>query len=266
MIYASDDNGVIGNEGGLPWDTISEDMKWFKSYTSGKIVVMGRATAESLGKALPKRLNFVLSRSKTGEENGFKYVNDINELLKAIPEDRQDDEIIVMGGGEIYRLMEPLSDTIMWTQIHETCDKGDTTYKVFDDNDWHKIAISKMENKTGKDITPKNNDNCTFWCLSRKSRFAKLFESDEHGQVLISKSYEENIVEGIDGRLAIKVRFDYNGMDLTTTMDYDDSDVGYLIRNANFNTINKERAFDLVNHILTTMNQEPQEEPQPQNE
>jgi dihydrofolate reductase len=149
MIYASDDNDVIGNVLELPaWDA-PEDMKHFRTYTKGKIVIMGRKTADSLGKPLPGRMNIVLSLSKTGEENGFHYTNGITGLDKLIPEDRKEEEIIIMGGAEIYKSYEPIANKIMLSKITGSYGKGegDVTYKVNMIDDWVSKELSHSTDK-----------------------------------------------------------------------------------------------------------------------
>lgn len=237
MMYASapESNHLIGNGLDLPWHgEVPDDMKHFRTYTSGKILLMGRKTADSLGKALPKRLNYVLSRSKEGEENGFHYVRDIQELLESIPKDRRDEEIVVIGGAEIYKHFEPLSDKIMWTDILGKWE-GDVHYEMADMSDetwnWNMIGCG---------------DGCEFFELTRIEKFAKLYDT-EFGQILITKSQETEDNETFN---TIQFRFSYNDMDMTTTKQFAGDDMGLSVRDANFNLMTREKAIDMAKSIM----------------
>ncbi|HEY8396146.1 MAG TPA: dihydrofolate reductase [Bacilli bacterium] len=109
-IVACDKNGLIGNNGALPW-RVPEDLKFFKEMTYGKTVVMGRKTWESLGsKPLPGRRNIVLSRSLDYTDNIARSVDDILKLHA--------DEVWIIGGAEIYNLFIPYYDEFYWSEIH----------------------------------------------------------------------------------------------------------------------------------------------------
>lgn len=103
-IVACDKNGLIGNNGVLPW-RVPEDLKFFREMTYGKTVVMGRKTWESLGsKPLPGRRNIVLSRS-------LDYT--VDDILKL-----NADEVWIIGGAEIYNLFIPYYDEFYWSEIY----------------------------------------------------------------------------------------------------------------------------------------------------
>jgi dihydrofolate reductase len=125
-IAAMAKNRVIGAAGDIPW-RLPEDWRFFKQTTLGHAIVMGRKTYESLGKPLPGRRNIVLSRTMTPVPE-VTVVRDLEELKKlAIP----DEEIFVIGGAEIYRLLLPHCDTLLITHVPLVVE-GDTFFPAFE--------------------------------------------------------------------------------------------------------------------------------------
>lgn len=112
LIVAMDYNGLIGKGNGLPWH-IPADMKHFKKITTGKTVVMGEKTYESIGKALPNRENVVACLSGLSYD-GATTITDLKTYLQSISEEK---EVIVIGGATIYKLAEPFVDRLYITQI-----------------------------------------------------------------------------------------------------------------------------------------------------
>ena len=134
-IVAAAKNGVIGQDGDLPW-SIPEDMKWFRERTKGRALIMGRKTYESLGHPLPYRLNVVVTRDPAYKAKGEPKENAPTIIVQTIEQameackkqiDQYNDEIFIIGGGEIYKQTVGLVDTIYLTRIHKDVD-GDTTY------------------------------------------------------------------------------------------------------------------------------------------
>ena len=121
-ICAVSKNNVIGLKGELPWD-IPEDLKYFFDKTKNKILIMGRKTFESLGKALPNRLNIVLtSQSDFTAPNTVVFSNFEKALNYAKqPEniEKYGSEIFIGGGGEIYKQTLLLMDRLYVTRIHK---------------------------------------------------------------------------------------------------------------------------------------------------
>lgn len=112
-IIAVSQNNAIGTETGLPW-RCSLDLKWFKSYTENSTVLMGRKTMETLGKPLPNRENLVLSKTlSAGDHDGFTVINCPSQL----PE--QTNDIIIVGGAEIYKLFKRDIKELMVSTIDE---------------------------------------------------------------------------------------------------------------------------------------------------
>jgi dihydrofolate reductase len=137
LIAAVAENHVIGAGGAMPW-RLSSDMKRFKSLTMGKPVIMGRKTFETLGKPLAGRLNIVISRRPDFSPEGAVVVPSLDAALVAA-EARAlaagDDEIMVIGGGEIYRAAIGLADRLYITHVEAT-PGGDAVFPPIDPAVW----------------------------------------------------------------------------------------------------------------------------------
>lgn len=137
ILVAVASNGVIGRDGGLPWQ-LSTDLKRFKSLTMGKPIIMGRKTHESIGKALPGRINIVLTRDRVFEAPEVVVAHDIREALRIGRERAREagaDEIFVIGGGEVYELALPYTDRLHVTHV-EAMPDGDTRFPPIDPDNW----------------------------------------------------------------------------------------------------------------------------------
>lgn len=147
IIVAKAKNNVIGKNNELIWH-LPEDLKRFKALTTGKVIVMGRKTFESLGRVLPNRKHVIFTRNLdfTIENENVEVVHDLSEIQKYID---SEDECFVIGGGLIYNMLMPYADKIYVTVINQDFD-GDTYFPVIDENEW------KIE-KTEKGL--KNEDN-----------------------------------------------------------------------------------------------------------
>ena len=119
LIAAADLNWGIGKDGGL-LISLPGDMKYFKEKTSGKVVIMGRATLESLpgGKPLPNRTNIVLTTNKDFEREGCIIVHDMDELA-AVCAGYAPDDVMVIGGEQIYMQLIRQCDKLYITKILE---------------------------------------------------------------------------------------------------------------------------------------------------
>jgi dihydrofolate reductase len=123
-IAAMSPERVIGAGGKIPWH-ISEDLKFFKSTTLGHIVLMGRKTFDSLGKPLPGRENWVVSRSANPE--GARVWRDPAEIVP--PTDGR--HVFIIGGAELYKAMMPVTTEIFLTRVSMSVD-GDTWFPEFE--------------------------------------------------------------------------------------------------------------------------------------
>jgi len=137
LIAALDRNFAIGRGNALPWH-LPDDLRRFKALTLGKSVLMGRKTAESLGRALPKRRNLVMSRGGRVPFAGMQAVASLDEAIaQAAGEAR---ELCVIGGGEVYALALPRATQLHLTWVDTTVDQADAFFPRFDPTDWREVA------------------------------------------------------------------------------------------------------------------------------
>jgi len=131
-------NGVIGREGGLPW-RLSSDLKRFKATTTGKPIVMGRKTWESLPRRpLPHRHNIVITRDPDYRAEGATVVGSLGEALDAARADGAA-EACVIGGGEIYAQALTVADRLDVTHVLADID-GDTRFPPIDPETWYAVS------------------------------------------------------------------------------------------------------------------------------
>lgn len=135
MIVAAAENGVIGRDNSLVWH-LSSDLKHFKAITSGHTVIMGRRTFESIGRALPKRRNIVVSRNNLYQAEGCEVATSVEEALYMV---QDEDEVFVTGGGSIYREVWNLADKLYLTVVH-THVEGDTFIPKIDSAIWKEVS------------------------------------------------------------------------------------------------------------------------------
>ncbi len=131
MIFACDTNGAIGKDGDLPWRQ-SSDLQHFKQVTMSKTIVMGRKTWDSLPKALPGRRNIVMTRTAREDVEVLDY-----EAILALGED---EELMIIGGGEIYALFMEHTKEIHKTIIHTTVEDADTFAPSMEGEGFHLIG------------------------------------------------------------------------------------------------------------------------------
>ena len=138
LVAALDRNRAIGRDNDLPW-RLPDDLKRFKALTLGKPILMGRKTAESLGRALPGRRNLVLTRSGRVPFEGMQAVASLDEALAAA---RCDDaaELCVIGGAEIYALTLPLATRMYLTHVDVIVEEADAFFPAFDPARWDLVA------------------------------------------------------------------------------------------------------------------------------
>jgi dihydrofolate reductase len=148
LVLARAANGIIGNEGGMPWH-IPADLRHFKQVTKGRPMIMGRKTFDSLPGLLPGRRHIVLTRDTTWEEEGAEVVHSVEAALKAA----NGPHVCVIGGAEIYQLFLPIADRIELTEI-DAEPAGDTSMHAFDADDWQEIA---RENHAAEGNIPRHD-------------------------------------------------------------------------------------------------------------
>lgn len=138
LIAALDRNRAIGRGNTLPWH-LPDDLKRFKALTLGKPVLMGRKTAESLGRALPKRRNLVLTRSGRVPFEGMEAVDSIDAAIALAQADGAT-ELCVIGGGELYALALPHAARMHLTHVETAIDGCDAFFPAFDPAQWRVVA------------------------------------------------------------------------------------------------------------------------------
>lgn len=139
LIVAVAENGVIGRDGALPW-RIPEDMKWFRERTAGRPLVMGRKTWESFPKRpLPGRTNIVITRDANYRADGAVVRTTLKAALDVAYAEHPE-EIMVIGGAEIYRVALPLAGRIYLTSVHGEI-AGDTHFPALDRADWDETIV-----------------------------------------------------------------------------------------------------------------------------
>ncbi|HEX4386990.1 MAG TPA: dihydrofolate reductase [Steroidobacteraceae bacterium] len=131
VIVAMAQNGVIGRDNALPW-RLAEDLRRFRSFTMGKPVLMGRKTYESIGRPLQGRLNLVLTRDRDWSAPGVTAVHSVEE---ALARSLGAEELVAIGGAEVYRLVMPFARRIYLTHVHADV-TGDTFFPDFDSTQW----------------------------------------------------------------------------------------------------------------------------------
>lgn len=146
IIVAQANNRVIGSKNDLPW-YLPADLKHFKDLTTGKTVVMGGLTFESiktrLNGPLPNRRNIIVSHIlKPNSEDGFEICNSIDGLKKLVDIDSED--VFIIGGGQLYRssLEEGIVSKIFLTQIYKTI-QGDTYFPELSPEEWREVDREK---------------------------------------------------------------------------------------------------------------------------
>jgi dihydrofolate reductase len=141
LVAAVGANGVIGRAGGMPW-RLKSDLAHFKRLTLGKPVVMGRKTYVSIGKPLPRRTNIVITRDANFAAPGVVTAPNFEAALALAREDaekRGTDEIMVIGGSEVFAAAMPLAERLEITQVHSDT-QGDVTFPPIDPQQWREIA------------------------------------------------------------------------------------------------------------------------------
>lgn len=145
MVAAVARNGVIGNAGKIPWD-LPEDVAHFRRVTDGHIVVMGRATYDSMGRPLPRRTNVVVTRQPGWTADGVLVAATVEDALALC--DEHEGDAIIMGGGQIYTAALPYAEQQVISEVHGSFD-GDAHYPDFDRSEW---SEHRRERHEGFDI------------------------------------------------------------------------------------------------------------------
>lgn len=139
LIVAYAKNRVIGNNGCIPW-RIKGEQRRFKELTTGNVVVMGRRSYEEIGRPLPNRMTYVVSRTKNFDEEGVKTVSSIQEAIDLAG----DKNIYISGGAGIYKEAMPYVEKMFITEV-DLEPEGDTFFPEFDENDFIKEINEEVD-------------------------------------------------------------------------------------------------------------------------
>ena len=154
MIVAVGSNGVIGSQGGIPW-RLPSDFAHFKRTTLGKPLIMGRKTFESIGRPLPGRTNIIVTRRRDYRPEGAVVVSSLAEALEKARRVAVADgatEVMIGGGGEIYREAMPQAERLYVTHV-EAAPEGDAYFPDIDPLLWEVEQVLAIE-RTDRDSAP----------------------------------------------------------------------------------------------------------------
>lgn len=157
MIAAMAANRVIGRDNTMPWH-LPADLRHFKQVTLGKPVIMGRKTFESIGRPLPGRRNIVISRTAPADTKGAEWVSSVEQALTMLADQS---EVMVIGGGEIYRQCLPLAQRLYLTEIDMTTE-GDAFFPDYQQHGQWQLTEDVLYS-----ADEHNAYNCRFIILER---------------------------------------------------------------------------------------------------
>lgn len=138
LIAAMDKNRVIGKENDIPW-RIPRDWEYVKDTTKGYPIILGRKNLESIGRPLPDRRNIVLTRDKYFNFDGCEIAHSIEDIFEFC---KNEEEIFIFGGEQIYHLFMPYVEKMYITKIHHEF-KGDTFFPEVNFDDWKVVSVKK---------------------------------------------------------------------------------------------------------------------------
>lgn len=134
IIVAISDNNAIGKNETIPWH-LPNDLKYFKQTTMGSHIIMGRKTYDSIGKPLPGRTNVVVTTQRNLKIEGCEVVNSLDAAL-AISRLANQQEVFIIGGASIYKIMLPDAERLYITEVHTNIEAADTFFPEYDKNMW----------------------------------------------------------------------------------------------------------------------------------
>ena len=160
IIVATAENGVIGKDNQLLW-RLSADLKQFRILTTGHSIIMGRKTFASIGKSLPNRTNIVISRQTNFDfPTGILQTDSLEKAIEIAKNSEGNDEIFIIGGGNVYRQALDITDKIYLTEVKATLE-GDAFFPKLNEKNWKETSrISHIKDE-------KNEYNFDFVELER---------------------------------------------------------------------------------------------------
>jgi len=135
IVVAMDENHLIGKDNKLPWH-LPADLAYFKKITTGKSIVMGRKTYESIGRPLPNRRNIVISRNSKTLITGCEVLSSIDEMLSTT---KDEDEVMIIGGASLCEQLLPKVSRLYITKIEGKFD-GDVYFPKYDESEWCQVS------------------------------------------------------------------------------------------------------------------------------
>jgi dihydrofolate reductase len=162
LVVAMAENGAIGRGGDLPWH-LTSDMRHFRAITMGKPIIMGRRTFKSLPRVLDGRVNIVLTRNAAFEPQGAIMAYNLDEALdvaRRAAAKADVDEIMIIGGEDVFREALPQAGRIYLTEVHASPD-ADTWFPDLDLSEWREV--SREAHQAG----PKDDHAFSFVVLDR---------------------------------------------------------------------------------------------------
>jgi dihydrofolate reductase len=159
-IVATDENGVIGKDGQIPW-YLPVDLKFFKQKTLGHPIIMGRKSFVSIGRALPGRTNIIVTRNPYFIASGCLVVDSLKSALQLASIQEGKEEVFIIGGGEIYQQSLPIWNRLYWTKVHIKAE-GDTFFPKISKEEWD------ITREDFREKDEKNPMDCTFYTLEKK--------------------------------------------------------------------------------------------------
>lgn len=140
LVAAMAQNRVIGNGLEIPWKIKGEQLR-FKELTTGKVMVMGRLTYQSIGRPLPNRVNVILTRDKNFSAEGCEVFHSLEDILNYY---KDEEEIMIAGGGQLYKDTLSIADTLYLTIIHKDID-GDIYFPEFSPEAFEEVAHEDVD-------------------------------------------------------------------------------------------------------------------------
>lgn len=159
LIAAATENNVIGKDNDLPWK-LPDDMRFFVRTTKGHHILMGRQNFEATNKLLPNRTNIIITRQADYSFEGAVVFHSIEEGIR-FAEEKGETELMIIGGGEIFKQTLSIADRIYLTRIHAEIE-GDTYFPEIDMKNWK--IVSEEEHP----IDERHLYSFTFYTLDRK--------------------------------------------------------------------------------------------------
>jgi len=163
LIVAMGENGIIGDAGKMPWH-LASDLKRFRVLTMGKPMIMGRKTYQSIGRPLDGRDTIIVTRQAEFTAPGTHVAASLADAIdkaRELAAARGADEIMVIGGAQIYALALPLAGRIHLTRVH-AAPKGDTSFPEFDPAEWR--VLTREHQPAGE----RDDFDTTFTTLERE--------------------------------------------------------------------------------------------------